>query len=87
MLLLKLSSELTKFGSTSSSNHGCVLIAKLDELLSKLLLLRSGLRVAWEEQLARTNSSCEPFSLCKLDYEWCENILNLSITKIFGYSR
>ena len=43
MLLFKLSSELTKFGGASSSNHGGVFVTELDELLSKLLLLWSRL--------------------------------------------
>ena len=87
MLFLKLSSELTKFRSASSSNHGCIFIAKLDELLSKFLLLWARLRVAWEEQLARADSSSEPLTLGKFDHKWSEHILDLSIAKTLRNSR
>jgi hypothetical protein len=49
MLLFKLSSELTKFRSASSSNHGSVFVTKLNELLSQFLLLWPRLGIAWEE--------------------------------------
>jgi hypothetical protein len=87
VLLLKLGRKLTKFGSASSSNHWGVLVAKLDELLSKLLFLWSRLGVAWEKELAGANSSSEPLTLSKLDHEWSKNILDLSITEIFRNSR
>jgi hypothetical protein len=87
VLLLKLGSELTKFGGASSSNHGSVLVAELDELLSQLLLLWSRLGVAWEEELAGADSSSEPLALGKLDHERSEDILDLSVAKIFRNSR
>jgi len=49
VLFFELGSKLTKLGSTSTSDHGSVLVTELNELLSQLLLLGARLRVAGKE--------------------------------------
>jgi len=86
MLLLQLSCKLAELRSAGSSNHGCILVAELNELLSQFLLLWARLAVAREEEVARADSASEPFSLSKLDHQRCEHVLDLSITEVLGDS-
>jgi hypothetical protein len=52
MLFLQFGGKLTKNIGACPSDHGLILIAKLDELLSQLLLLSACSRVAVLEQVA-----------------------------------
>lgn len=83
MLLVKLGGKKSELGSASSSDHGSVLIAEVDELLPQLLLLGVGSRVSWEEQSAGTHTSREPVSSGQPDYQGSEYILYLCISEGF----
>jgi len=80
VLFIKFGGEKTKSGCTSTSDHGGVFIAQLNELLSELLFGGSSSWIDLVEKMTRTLSLREPFSCCKLDYKRSVVILDLSIT-------
>ena len=85
--LLELGRELTEAGGASSTDHGSVLIAELDELLAEAFLLGAGAMVAREEQLAAANATSEPLALSELDDNRAEDVGHLSVTKILRDER
>ena len=79
MLLLQLSREFSKFGSTNAPNHWSIFLAKLDEFLSKALFLGVGTWVSMVEECTSGDTASEPFCGGEADDKWAENILDFLI--------
>lgn len=86
VLFLELGSKLSKFRSASSSNHRSIFITEFNKLLSELFFRISWFTIAWEEKMAWTYSSSEPFTLSQFNHKRNEYILNLSITQVLRNS-
>ena len=78
-MLFKLGRKVSEAGGTGAADHRRVLIAKLNELLSQLLLLWSGFLIAGLEEGAAADSAHKEFVLSKLDDHWGEDVLDVCI--------
>lgn len=79
VLLFEFGGEDTELLGTCSTNNSSVLVAKLDELLTELLLLSATGLVTDGEKFDGADSSGEGVTGGQLDHQWSKHVLNLSV--------